>query len=29
MTHRVGHAALERDLPDGVLPAYDGLVVDA
>jgi phosphoribosyl 1,2-cyclic phosphate phosphodiesterase len=29
MTHRVGHAALERDLPEGVLPAYDGLVVDA
>jgi phosphoribosyl 1,2-cyclic phosphate phosphodiesterase len=29
MTHRVAHAALERDLPEGVLPAYDGLVVDA
>jgi phosphoribosyl 1,2-cyclic phosphate phosphodiesterase len=29
MTHQVGHAALERDLPEGVRPAYDGLVIDA
>jgi phosphoribosyl 1,2-cyclic phosphate phosphodiesterase len=29
MTHRVGHRALERDLPPDVRPAYDGLVIDA
>ncbi len=27
LTHRTGHAELERDLPAGILPAYDGLVV--
>ena len=29
MTHRVSHRALERDLPEGIAPAYDGLVIDA
>lgn len=28
LSHRVGHAELERRLPPGVLPAYDGLVVE-
>ena len=28
LTHRVGHRSLERDLPAGILPAYDGLSVD-
>lgn len=28
LTHRVQHAALEAQLPAGVLPAYDGLVVE-
>ena len=28
MTHRVSHRALERDLPEGVRPAHDGLVID-
>jgi len=28
MTHRVGHRDLERSLPDGFFPAYDGLVVE-
>ncbi|HEX2094956.1 MAG TPA: MBL fold metallo-hydrolase [Longimicrobiaceae bacterium] len=28
LSHRVRHAELERDLPPGVLPAYDGLVVE-
>lgn len=27
LTHRTGHAELERDLPAGISPAYDGLVV--
>ena len=27
LTHHTGHAELERDLPAGILPAYDGLVV--
>ena len=27
LTHRTGHAELERDLPMGISPAYDGLVV--
>ena len=27
-THRVRHVELERDLPPGVYPAYDGLVVE-
>jgi phosphoribosyl 1,2-cyclic phosphate phosphodiesterase len=27
LTHRTGHAELERDLPAGIHPAYDGLVV--
>ena len=27
LTHRTGHADLERDLPPGISPAYDGLVV--
>jgi len=27
LTHRLSHAALESRLPDGVSPAYDGLVV--
>jgi len=28
MTHRLSHRALEHDLPEGVLPAYDGLAID-
>lgn len=28
LTHRLEHAELERRLPDGVFPAYDGLVVE-
>ena len=28
MTHRVSHRELERELPDGVRPAYDGLTID-
>jgi phosphoribosyl 1,2-cyclic phosphate phosphodiesterase len=28
LSHRVGHAALLRTLPPGVVPAHDGLVVD-
>ena len=28
MTHRVSHRDLERDLPEGLRPAYDGLVID-
>jgi phosphoribosyl 1,2-cyclic phosphate phosphodiesterase len=28
LTHRTAHAALERELPPGIAPAYDGLVVD-
>ena len=27
LTHRTGHAELERDLPTGISPAYDGLMV--
>ena len=27
LTHRTGHAELERELPAGIFPAYDGLVV--
>lgn len=27
LTHHTGHAELERELPDGIFPAYDGLVV--
>lgn len=27
LTHRTGHADLERELPAGIAPAYDGLVV--
>lgn len=27
LTHHTGHAELERDLPAGISPAYDGLVV--
>jgi phosphoribosyl 1,2-cyclic phosphate phosphodiesterase len=27
LTHRTSHAELERDLPRGIAPAYDGLVV--
>jgi len=27
LTHRVAHADLERELPDGIAPAYDGLTV--
>jgi phosphoribosyl 1,2-cyclic phosphate phosphodiesterase len=29
MTHRLSHRALERDLPAGIEPAYDGLIIDA
>ena len=29
LTHETAHADLERDLPPGVRPAYDGLVVEA
>lgn len=28
LTHRVSHAELERRLPPGIFPAYDGLVVE-
>jgi phosphoribosyl 1,2-cyclic phosphodiesterase len=28
LTHRVTHAELEARLPDGILPAYDGLTVE-
>jgi phosphoribosyl 1,2-cyclic phosphate phosphodiesterase len=28
LTHRVRHAALERALPPGIVPAWDGLVID-
>ncbi len=28
LTHRIAHADLERELPAGVAPAYDGLVVN-
>ena len=28
LTHETGHAELERQLPDGILPAYDGLRVE-
>jgi phosphoribosyl 1,2-cyclic phosphate phosphodiesterase len=28
LSHRVRHAALEADLPPGILPAYDGLAVE-
>jgi phosphoribosyl 1,2-cyclic phosphate phosphodiesterase len=28
LTHENGHAQLEAELPDGVFPAFDGLVVD-
>ena len=28
LTHRSAHADLERDLPKGIAPAYDGLTVD-
>ncbi|UCG74909.1 MAG: MBL fold metallo-hydrolase [Gemmatimonadota bacterium] len=28
LTHRLDHADLERELPQGVFPAYDGLVVE-
>lgn len=28
MTHRIRHAEIERMLPDGILPAYDGLTVE-
>jgi phosphoribosyl 1,2-cyclic phosphate phosphodiesterase len=28
LTHRTAHADLERDLPDGVAPAYDGLTIN-
>lgn len=28
LTHDISHAALESELPDGVEPAYDGLIVD-
>lgn len=28
LTHETGHAALARELPPGVAPAYDGLVVE-
>lgn len=28
LSHETGHAALERDLPPGIAPAYDGLVVE-
>jgi phosphoribosyl 1,2-cyclic phosphate phosphodiesterase len=27
LTHHTGHADLERELPEGIFPAYDGLVV--
>jgi phosphoribosyl 1,2-cyclic phosphate phosphodiesterase len=28
LTHRLEHSELARRLPDGVYPAYDGLVVE-
>jgi phosphoribosyl 1,2-cyclic phosphate phosphodiesterase len=28
LTHETGHADLERKLPEGILPAYDGLTVE-
>ncbi len=28
LTHETGHAELARQLPDGILPAYDGLTVE-
>jgi phosphoribosyl 1,2-cyclic phosphate phosphodiesterase len=28
LTHETGHAALERQLPEGIFPAYDGLTVE-
>ena len=28
LTHHTSHAELAAELPDGVAPAYDGLVVD-
>jgi phosphoribosyl 1,2-cyclic phosphate phosphodiesterase len=28
LTHRTGHADLERELPAGIAPAYDGLTID-
>jgi phosphoribosyl 1,2-cyclic phosphate phosphodiesterase len=28
LTHRTGHAELERELPAGIAPAYDGLTID-
>jgi phosphoribosyl 1,2-cyclic phosphate phosphodiesterase len=27
LTHRTGHAELERELPRGIAPAFDGLTV--
>ena len=28
LTHETGHAALARQLPEGIMPAYDGLSVE-
>jgi phosphoribosyl 1,2-cyclic phosphate phosphodiesterase len=28
ITHETGHAELERQLPDGVAPAHDGLTIE-
>ena len=28
LTHETGHAELAAQLPDGILPAYDGLTVE-
>jgi phosphoribosyl 1,2-cyclic phosphate phosphodiesterase len=28
LTHETGHADLEARLPEGILPAYDGLTVE-
>jgi len=28
LTHETGHAVLEAQLPPGIVPAYDGLVVE-
>jgi phosphoribosyl 1,2-cyclic phosphate phosphodiesterase len=28
LTHRISHAELERELPKGIAPAYDGLTVN-
>jgi phosphoribosyl 1,2-cyclic phosphate phosphodiesterase len=28
LTHRTGHAELEKELPPGIAPAYDGLTID-